>query len=80
MRPILSKLFKKSLTLLMTSGSVLQAKEHLRRIFIICLSETEGVTITSEKTPCEIEKGELKKLLLGIPYPEDDGNDDLFKT
>ena len=58
-RPLISKLFKKVLSLLIESRSVDEAKQHLSRILIICLSGTEGINnISGQKTHCEIAKGE----------------------
>ena len=62
-RPIVSKLYKKVLNLFIESRSVDEAREHLRRFLIICLSETEGLNSSGEKTQCEITKNELKAIL-----------------
>ena len=65
-RPLISKLFKKALSLLIESRSVDEAKQHLSRILIIYLSETEGInTISGQKTHCKIAKCELKEILTG---------------
>lgn len=64
MRPIISKLYKKVLSLFIESRSLEEAREHLRRFLIICLSETKGPNNSGEKTQCEVAKCELKEILI----------------
>lgn len=57
--------YMRSIGLVIKSGTIEEAERYLHSMFVVAFSETEGMDVNNQPTPCEMEKTYLKDNFAG---------------